>query len=74
MWSGPPRCAVGITAEAVKETYCTKVSTDTFASPTDPNVSAIVNDELDKCRERLRTTLPIRSVVGPAKVAAWTST
>jgi NAD(P)-dependent dehydrogenase (short-subunit alcohol dehydrogenase family) len=35
-----------------------------------PLSAAILGDELDKRREHLRTTLPIRRVVGPADVAA----
>ena len=35
-----------------------------------PLAAAILGDELDARREQLRTTLPIRRVVGPADVAA----
>jgi NAD(P)-dependent dehydrogenase (short-subunit alcohol dehydrogenase family) len=35
-----------------------------------PLSAAILGDQLDKRREHLRTTLPIRRVVGPADVAA----
>jgi NAD(P)-dependent dehydrogenase (short-subunit alcohol dehydrogenase family) len=35
-----------------------------------PLSAAILGDQLDKRREQLRTTLPIRRVVGPADVAA----
>jgi NAD(P)-dependent dehydrogenase (short-subunit alcohol dehydrogenase family) len=35
-----------------------------------PLSAAILGDQLDARRERLRTTLPIRRVVGPADIAA----
>jgi NAD(P)-dependent dehydrogenase (short-subunit alcohol dehydrogenase family) len=35
-----------------------------------PLSEAILGDQLDARRERLRTTLPIRRVVGPADIAA----
>lgn len=35
-----------------------------------PLSAAILGDELDQRREQLRTTLPIRRVVGPADIAA----
>ncbi len=39
-----------------------------------PLSAAILGDQLDARRERLRTTLPIRRVVGPADIAALPST
>jgi NAD(P)-dependent dehydrogenase (short-subunit alcohol dehydrogenase family) len=36
----------------------------------DTPLSAAILDQLDARRERLRTTLPIRRVVGPADIAA----
>jgi NAD(P)-dependent dehydrogenase (short-subunit alcohol dehydrogenase family) len=35
-----------------------------------PLSAAILGDQLDTRREQLRTTLPIRRVVGPADIAA----